>query len=387
VPEGAADSSTTSWSANVQVSEAALDFATETAMSVDSRGNIAIAAIVFEHYDPTSFESSIGLWLSRDDGQSFSRAYTATGSQQKYLGDPTVLFDNEDRLIVGWVRYDMNGGGDVMIVRSTDGVDFSDPELVDPSGQGTLRDRPWLSLAPDGSVTVSWVAAADFFSTVSKRAISRGGGPFDTVETVAPGSEGFVDAPIAFDLSGGAIAVMDDLTVWRLEGGAWTPVQALSSASARAGVEAAPQVAWTPKAGYTVAFLGPPRFGISLYAIHSLDGRSWSTPEPIAGGAVGGAAAALPWLTADDNGRLHLMWLDNRSGGWVPYAAVSDDGAHFRQEERIGDAAFTDNGDERRWLGDFNTIVARSGRRYAAWADSRGDVQSAIFFSSAPEVP
>src|SRR5947208_2215477 len=51
LPDGPMDpsfTSTTAWSANVRVSEPALDFATETAMAVDSRGNIAIAAIIFE---------------------------------------------------------------------------------------------------------------------------------------------------------------------------------------------------------------------------------------------------------------------------------------------------------------------------------------------------
>src|SRR5205814_7905723 len=92
---GMGSTATTSWSANVQVSESSLDFATETAMAVDSRGNITIAAIIFPHYDPSAFSASIGVWSSRDGGASFSRVFTADGSTQAYLGDPTVLYDHQ----------------------------------------------------------------------------------------------------------------------------------------------------------------------------------------------------------------------------------------------------------------------------------------------------
>jgi hypothetical protein len=387
---GTSSTSTTSWSANVRVSEMDLDFAAETAMAVDSKGNIVIAAMIFPHYDPRTFDDGIGVWRSTDGGATFARIFTATHPAGKFVGDPTVVFDAEDRLIVGWVLYaDNSSASDVMVVHSTDGATFGMPELVDPDRVGDFRDRPWLALAPDGSVSINWVAAsASAPGTGARRAISRDGGAFQEVETVEPGDQGqLVNSPIAFAKDGTGMAIGDAFMTWRLTDGGWSSGQAIAPPMSSGEVSPTPIVAWSEAAGFDVIFLGLPRYDVSLYTTHTVDrGRSWTAPSALEGDEDAKSSAVLPWITADERGRIHVIWLDNRGGGWAPYTAFSDDGVHFHAVERIGDATFDENGDERRWIGDFLAIVARGGKRYATWSDSR-DGSSAIYFSSAPGVP
>jgi hypothetical protein len=381
--------STTPWTPNVRVSETTLDFAAECAMAVDSAGRIVIAAILFDQFDPkTTSSSGIGVWRSEDGGASFRRAYTAKPDQGRFLGDPAVLFDARDVLYVGWVDYGMKGMvGDVMIARSTDSSTFASAELIDPDGEGTFRDRPWLSVAPDGGVWVSWVYGSQG-GYGAKRAVSKQGKSFSGVETIFATSE-ILDSPIAFDAEGHAVVATaaggfggEGLGAWRDLGSGWAPEPLLMTATA---IDPLPQIRWSSKAGFVITFLAAPDFAISMYTMRSMDGgRTWIGPVPVdAAGPQG--SSALPWMTTDEGGRVHLMWLDDREGGWRPYTAVSDDGQHFRSAERVGDASFTEDGDERRWIGDFNTVIARGGRRYATWTDSR-DGKSAIYFSSAPGV-
>jgi hypothetical protein len=350
-------------------------------MDVDSQGRIIIAAIIFEEYTPPAFSPGIGVWRSPDGGATFTRVYTATPPPMTFLGDPTVIFDDQDRLFAGWVQDDQLGNGDVMIVRSDDTNNFSAPELIDPAGHGTFRDRPWLSRAPDG-VSVSWVVAEmGSFSYGSKRGIARGTGAFDAVETIEAMGDELLDSPIAFGQQGEAIAATTGgggLTAWRNRGGGWTPERMVSLGN---GIDSLAQIRWSKTAGFVTVFLAPPTYAISLYTMRSVDdGRTWMGPNPV--DVANKSSATLPWMTTDEAGLIHLMWLDNRDGGWRPYTAVSEDGEHFRAEERIGDESFIEDGDERRWIGDFNTIVARGGQRYATWTDTRNG-HSAIYFSTA----
>jgi hypothetical protein len=384
-PVFTSSTSTTAWSPNVRVSEVSVEFATDPAMAVDSQGTIAIAAIVFSHVGTIGFTSAVAVWISGDAGASFSRAFTPDVPPSALLRDPTVLFDAEERLRVGWIEITVDesghASGHVMVASASDGARGFSAARVDPDGDPMMPARPWLSLGSDRAVSVSYASTqSDPLRTASWRALAGDGAGFDTLEAITP--DGFVLAPLAFAASGIGFAISPMLGGWRRTSGGWSSVRASPPSPF---VAAAPRVIWSAKAGFVVAFVGAPEFATSLYMLRSVDdGRGFEGPFSIAGDGGARSSAALPSMTVDEEGRVHLMWLDNRGGGWTPFTSVSEDGIHFRSEERIGDAPFFDDGDPHRSIGSTNAIVARGGRRYAAWADSRADRRSQIFFSSAP---
>jgi hypothetical protein len=390
-PLGEAASATTSWSRNVRVSEPSYEIAAEPAMSVDSQGRIYIASIVLERYDPMEFRSSVALWRSTDGGTSFETLLVVDPPAGRYLGDVTLIHDRADRLYFAWIQYAVDENlGDVIVLRSNDGASFGEPELVDPEGQGNFRDRPWFAPAPGGKIALSWVSLIEFAGASANVAFSVDGGSFGAPEVFGTTEPGLLNTPIAWNDQGvavGAFGRSSGVTAWVRRDDAWAPARPVELGPQRLQ-EIQPVITWTPRAGFTIAFLGPPEHASALYTVHSLDARSWSVPSRIDSGFPTGASAALVWSTTDERGRVHLMWLDNRSGGWVPYTAYSLDGVHFVGLERIGDTPFVEDYDFRRWIGDFNAIVVKNGVRYATWTDTR-DGRSAIYFSraSAPEAP
>jgi hypothetical protein len=393
MPKGALATSFTSstpWSKNLAVSETMLDVASEPAMDVSSKGLIVIAAIVVPHYDSSSptLGSAIGVWRSKDGGASFQRvALLKPADLATAAGDPTVLFDQQDLLTIAWAEWSPDAtSGEVMAVHSKDGMTLSSPEHVDPSTMPVFRDRPWLALAPDGDVVLSWAVLTTslFGSTGAKRAVSHAGGPFGSVETIEPSGD-YVPSPLSF-APGVTLAVAENgsgFRAWRDLGAGWSAVGVVNALDA---VQPLPQLRWSEAVGFNAVFLGAPRYAVQIYSVHSEDqGRSWIGPTPIDDGSPGGGSKAMPWSTIDEKGRLHLMWLDNKDGGWVPYTSMSEDGVHFHAAERIGDAAFQEDGSFLDWIGDFNALVVRGGRRYATWSDSRTG-HSGIYFSTALEV-
>jgi hypothetical protein len=88
-------------------------------------------------------------------------------------------------------------------------------------------------------------------------------------------------------------------------------------------------------------------------------------------------------VTTDEQKTVHVIWLDNRYGGWVPMTAHSSDGVTFSASERIGDSQFTQTSSFNPWIGDFISLVVRDGWRYAVWTDSREGIAQ-IYFSRAP---
>jgi hypothetical protein len=386
----------TPWSSNVVAIGEPFLRAAETALGVDSRGTIWVAAIVFPMFN---MASRIAVARSSDGGQSFAiaRVFDPTSSVS-WLGDPTVAIDHQDRVFVGWAEYRTVGSasaaiaGRVKVARSEDGTTWTEPTTIGQAGpEPWFEDRPWFSVSPDGAVYLVWFGApaADGFASPGQywsRAL--GGAPFDPPRAIYELSRFLSTSPLAFDGAGAPMAVGEDgreVRAWRLSAESWVsaPVGAIHPAPGL--TDHYIQIASDPAGSLTVAYADGSFGAIVPFLSRSTDGgRHWSGVARLDRGLGPPSSAALPWITTDDRERVHLLWLDNRSGGWVPYTAVSDDGVAFREPERIGDASFVEDGSSQRWIGDFNALVVRGGRRYAAWTDTRSGT-SRIYFSTAPE--
>ena len=100
-----------------------------------------------------------------------------------------------------------------------------------------------------------------------------------------------------------------------------------------------------------------------------------------------------PAAHVDSSGRLHVVWMDDRTGYGALYHAYSDDGGKsFSKNNRISDQPFpfpadapwpppaTQNGT---WIGNYLAITSVEGRVIVAWSDQRsGHSRSTVYVST-----
>jgi hypothetical protein len=104
------------------------------------------------------------------------------------------------------------------------------------------------------------------------------------------------------------------------------------------------------------------------------------------------SAWRYPAITVSAAGRVHILWMDDRTGSGALYHAYSDDQGHsFSDNVRVSDHSFyfpadapppppaTQSGT---WIGDYLSATTLNNSVIAAWSDQRQGVpQSAIFVS------
>ena len=399
----------TPWSANARVFDAATGWANEPAIAVDSKGNIYVAAMVGKSL---SAGRAVAITKSTDHGKTFSELKRiGSPGGASFNGDVTLAVDAADRVFWSFIVYKQTSGGidgKTVVSVSTDGVDFPDPVVVsaDDAANG-FCDRPWLALAPDGSMYLSWTngptldSSTGAYSPIGARyAVSKDGGAFGPQQTIiAPNPSAYYleESPLAFDPGGNPVATSTaygaapdgsyqfTVNVWRPTGGAkWSSKKVLSLVAGRHFTfETYPLITSDASGVLTLTFLNGFSRDVLPYATRSTDGgNTWGAPVKVVHGAATPAGSALPWVTTDQKGGVHMLWLDNRWGAWVPYTAYAKDGVTFGVAERIGDKAFVEDGTDALNIGDFNGIVVRDGTRYAAWTDTRDGV-SEVYFASA----
>jgi hypothetical protein len=410
VPAAGASVPASTWVPSIQVAAAGVSHSESPQIAVNSAGDIFVAGL--EVFTSTAFSDAI-LWVSHDHGHSFAlledrRATTGT------VQSTSVAVDHSDRVVWAWTTLQNSAGslvGSVFVSISDDGVTFaSDRQINQPDSQNPYCADAWLSVDRTGNLFLSWTYGSFSGTTVQFGArfaentdVGAGlGAPIDLAQPV-PATMGFraimPSGPLAFDPSRAAAMIVEDesydptgtlaldsVNVIRrgLDGTQTTPL--LSGETGRYfTVHPLPMLVSDSSGALTAAFIDGTSRQEQIYVAHSADGSLWSAAALLNEGTVAGGAT-LPWLAIDERDRVHALWLDNRSGAWVPYTALSRDGLRFEASEQVGDQSFVEDGTATRAIGAHLSLVIRGGQRYAAWTDTRSG-QSQIRFATAPEPP
>ena len=115
-------------------------------------------------------------------------------------------------------------------------------------------------------------------------------------------------------------------------------------------------------------------------------GRTWHVTR------VDDAARATAWrypaIHVDRGGRVHVVWMDDRSGFGAIYHAYSDNaGGNFSPNTRVSDQPFafpagapvpppaTQNGT---WIGDYISLTTAGDRAIVAWSDQRAGTPKSV---------
>jgi hypothetical protein len=361
--------------------------------------------------DGTSWETSIdahhgvavAAWISQEANTLVIRGATSKNGGpfgtpylvplEKSWGDPTVRYAPDGTLYIGSicnVTPPVLPGNDICVVMSKDdGATFSPSIRVTPPAHDptNLRDRPWIAVAPDGRVAVSYLDGFidDKFAVVGGGRLmyvvgTRSGDTltFGAPKEVSPGHmpdsglyNGTYSMPLAFDRTGrfhGAFEIGDFGAQWfALRYTRSSEPDLEETEPAREIVNGGYPVAATAGASsVAVLTFGPG----GVVFLRSTDGGDHFEPPRVLGDAK--REAYLPWLAGDASGGFHAAWLDrlNETAPWiVHYQHLPADGRPTKPSD-VATGFFTPDEASWRKLGDFIGItVDDDGMPKMAWSE------------------
>jgi len=370
-------------------------------------------------------------WFTKDGGLTWTKRtlpgmlpeLSSSLSSYFFVGDLVVAFGPDGTAYVAGIAYSIVVVPGVaaipvyrnalFLARSTDGGEtFSEPALVDSyHTEAAFHDKPALAVDAEGRIFLVWnfmdqgqrgspgdqgmrvAASEDGGSTWRTEWISRN--DWGISASIAVGPDGAVNvAWRAYEPDAIRFSRSTD------HGRTWSPTVeihrmanlplVLPNTSYRAF--ALPTLAARPDGMLLAIFPDAGEHGDSdvFLARSRDDGATWTLARLNADGTR--TAQFLPTLAAAPDGRVVAAWLDRRDDPsdktYHLYAAVSDDGATFR-EFRVTTAASREAGDGTLFIGDYLGAAIGGERVYFAWPDLREDGKSRLWAGALrlPELP
>ena len=403
---------TTPWSANQPVvTSNTSDIRAETSVAVDDGGRV-FAAFINEPSGGTP-PSEIQLAVRAAGASTFADPVTLDltslrGGGSFFEGDPTTVIDKQGVFHIAWAEYysDQSGNvvSDIATTTSADGgKTFSATVKVNTDGGQTFNDRPWITMASDGTLYLNWLSE-DATHAYERVATSTDGGktwqelaPIDMQQgglivvmwngpVVVASPQDILVAGEVYDANSAYIGLTlmasnDGGSTWNEE-----DLSAPLYASRDISFDPRPQILESPGGTLYYAYVDAPGGHMGVFLVQSTDGgQSFTDPLEVSGDVS--AAQTLIWMATDPKNGAHLVWLDNRDGGWrLVYRAIPAGGTTLGPLEAVSDTTFPGSTsatiDPYTWLGDYLGFVIRGGHAYATWTDTR-DGQSDIYFSEA----
>jgi hypothetical protein len=311
----------------------------DPAIAVNSRGDFFAALMA------TPLDAGVYVLKSTDDGQSFDDGIRlATRGDKPYLAVDPV----NDNVYVVWAD-SAAGFWEVYLSRSTNrGRTYDAPISI--SNEASAGNGPLPAVGPNGEVYVTWGTFHTEDRLWFDRSLDEGVTWLDPDVMIGPYVEprsplngdfrNYLVPAIAVDRSGGSFH------------------------------------------GRIYVVWGDGRFGDPDILLSYSDdlGDTWSTAVRVNDDAVGNDADQwFPWVVVDDNGQVHVTFLDRRDDpDGLLYAMVlatsTDGGASFGPNIRVSDGLYGPTNDG--FLGDYTgAAVSADDRIHPVWPDGRtGDL-------------
>jgi hypothetical protein len=367
----------------------------ETAIDANPNDPLHLVAVWNDFY-PVEWGAflAIGHGWSFDGGRTWesSRLDNPACAEAASLVDPSVAFDSLGNVFVGfldqcgcWVNRSTDGGrtfGTAVAVGGIDKPYISTNPLNDEVYAAFLDNHETF-----GPVTVYFTKSVDHGATFSEPVPVSGsgsGGNGGLVRTGAGGELYYVWSNIGtggndrvwFDRSmdGGATWLAGDIEVATgivappYDLGGFRNPNVASMAVDRSG---------GPYHGTVYVVFADARLGDpDIMVVRSGDhGDTWSDPVRANDDAAGnGAHQWFPWISVDDDGHVHITFLDRRDDPdndlYALYLATSTNGgASFGPNVRVSDGHYGPG--SYGFIGDYTGNVVADGRLIPVWPDAR----------------
>ncbi len=332
-----------------------------------------------------------GFAVSFDGGQSWTDFLLRPppGNQTTVEGDPMVAHDDRTgTLWLGAISFDSNGG--IYVARLDPGDTEFQPSVMAELG---FVDKGWMAAGPRPGLPdttrlycaynlgIIW---SDDLGDTWTNPISLGSG-IGFLPRVGPNGEVYV---AYWDFGNGVMlkrsfdgtsytthTIATRMDVWGTQDGDRFPGQFRVPSINYFDVD--------PVSGdlYAVYFdtteIVDGNANVDLYFTQSADqGTSWSVPVVINGDADPPGDQFFPWIEVDQQGRIHVIFLDSRnvaqddntpSGFFDGYYTYSDDGGGTWNESRLTPLTWSSNGSG--FIGDYSGLAVAGERVYPAYID------------------
>ena len=375
-----------SWSPNVVVAQPPNDRQQgETALAKDAKGRVWLAFIDAQYRLVAStgnwidWPRRVRLFVSDDRGKTFS----ARPDLGEPAGDQTLAADSAGRVFATYVQY-FQANARMRQHIALRRLDIDQP--VNTSclswDEATSHDQSSFSFGIDGSLHLIGVdigAQKGRGALLYARSVDDG---LSCIQAQRLASVG--ELPQVVETAQGLMIVGPDGFYTSEDHGV-----TFSERHARSFGEKLVRVTVSPDRK-RVYVLGDAVAGGPLFSTSVDGGRTWFASRVKIPASV--RASRYPAIRVSEAGRVHIVWMDDRTGSGALYHAYSQDsGAHFSTSTVISDARFvfpsdapppppaTQNGT---WIGDYLAITTIGEVAVVAWSDQRSGTPNSVVRTS-----
>jgi hypothetical protein len=372
----------------------------ETHVASDGNGNLVAAWIGINQFTSTN-----GYAISHDHGGTWSCAKHVdsppNGTNNRESSDPVVAVDSSGRFFMSWVGFQRDAQQnptDMHVWVSAlpaGGTTFGTPVEVSNPTNTTLQDKPWVTVASDDSVLVTWGDLGNLpdFSGANGLQFARSAdhGATYTRTTLAPPTDGkfrnlafpCVDraggAYYAVTTAGMARAAQLSVELWRSADSGVTWAKPATDAATDAvfmdptcAVHGSDVFITYPSGSSPFNTSSSPQ-ATSINFVHAHDAAGTITFDAASTVATGpsGTFYLNPQLARTAQGTLEIVFysgVPNMPGALEH--AHSTDGTTWTREMLAMPGTFTLDRTARTWLGDYIGGFAADGFLYVSYADN-----------------
>jgi hypothetical protein len=359
------------WHSNVIVERPGADrVQAETALATDSEGQVWLSFLDARYWLTATklwiaFPRRVRLFMSRDGGNTFSVRPDLDGSG----GDEALAADHQGRVFATYVHYTGGGAKSTQQIALSRADSDQQPNTACLPWDGTTKhDQSSVRVGADETIHVIGVNIAKGDELLYARSIDGGKtcSAQHRLESIGELPQ-IVETATSVLIAGvGGYYLSSD------RGATFTTKVTRTFADKLARVAISPD-------GRTVYVVGDGATVGLLIHVSADGGRTWRVSR------VAYSPQAHAWrypaIHVDGRGRIHVVWMDDRSGFGALYHAYSDDGGvHFSADTKISDQSFafpanapepppaTQDGT---WIGDYLAVTSAADNVIVAWSDQR----------------
>jgi hypothetical protein len=359
------------WHSNVIVERPGADrVQAETALATDSEGQVWLSFLDARYWLTATklwiaFPRRVRLFMSRDGGNTFSVRPDLDGSG----GDEALAADHQGRVFATYVHYTGGGAKSTQQIALSRADSDQQPNTACLPWDGTTKhDQSSVRVGADETIHVIGVNIAKGDELLYARSIDGGKtcSAQHRLESIGELPQ-IVETATSVLIAGvGGYYLSSD------RGATFTTKVTRTFADKLARVAISPdrRTVYVVGDGATVGL---------LIHVSADGGRTWRVSR------VAYSPQAHAWrypaIHVDGRGRIHVVWMDDRSGFGALYHAYSDDsGVHFSADTKISDQSFafpanapepppaTQDGT---WIGDYLAVTSAADNVIVAWSDQR----------------
>ncbi|MBK7864226.1 MAG: exo-alpha-sialidase [Archangiaceae bacterium] len=394
----------TRWKQNVRVCPV-LSRCYDGVFTVAAPGNIVVA-----YSKELTRSLAVGIAVSTDDGATFIEQKQLEVASH-YAVAPGIVADGAGNVLVSFTEYvadqsgQGNGTGNLWVVSSTDkGATWSAP--VEATAPGEALDYQ-ATLARSGSTYFMLWQRYDATGAIAQLSQSTDQGATWSAPREVPADPGaygqFVFGHPAVPLADGHLLLPYQSIAYDLTNGGYlshagflnidpspspiaTVAQDFKTLAYSSGqkLDAETALAADPANQHSCAvFLDAPSRDYTLYGVVASGGPFAPDQKPHAID-LSASTQLGPSVALGADGECHLVWLDNRRGGWELWSGVLRPDGTLADREVVSDQAFYEDG--KLTITTLTGLQVVGATRYAIWNDTR-EGQPSVFFSRGPLDP